>query len=229
MILSHRHRFLFLKTNKTAGTSVEIALSRHCGPDDVITPLVPEDEAKRRELGGRGPQNHLAPWTDYSFRDWRRRLRGKPKPRFWHHITAAEAKPHIPDEVWDGCFKFCVERNPWDRVVSLYYWRCKTEPRPTIEEFLASDVPLALKQRGRDVYTLDGQVVVDRVLRFEDLDAELESVRQQLGLPGPLTLPRAKGSFRKDKRSYRDILGPAERDRIAELFADEIAMMGYEF
>ncbi len=51
MIVSHKHRFIFLKTNKTAGTSVEIALSKFCGPDDVIPPLIPEDEAKRAELG----------------------------------------------------------------------------------------------------------------------------------------------------------------------------------
>jgi len=37
VIASHRHRFVFVKTRKTAGTSLEIALSRHCGPDDVVT------------------------------------------------------------------------------------------------------------------------------------------------------------------------------------------------
>ena len=50
MILSHRYRYLFLKTNKTAGTSIEIALSKFCGPDDIITPISPEDEAIRRRL-----------------------------------------------------------------------------------------------------------------------------------------------------------------------------------
>lgn len=32
MIVSHRYRYIFIKTKKTAGTSIEIALSRHCGP-----------------------------------------------------------------------------------------------------------------------------------------------------------------------------------------------------
>ena len=43
MIASHQHRFIFLKTRKTAGTSVEIALSKVCGPDDIITEISPED------------------------------------------------------------------------------------------------------------------------------------------------------------------------------------------
>ena len=44
MIVSHRHRFIFIKTRKTAGTSIEIALSAHCGPDDIMSPISKEDE-----------------------------------------------------------------------------------------------------------------------------------------------------------------------------------------
>jgi hypothetical protein len=47
MILSLEHKFIFLRTKKTAGTSIELALSDLCGPDDVITPLTREDEARR--------------------------------------------------------------------------------------------------------------------------------------------------------------------------------------
>jgi hypothetical protein len=38
MILSHEHKFIFLRTKKTAGTSIELALFELCGPNDVITP-----------------------------------------------------------------------------------------------------------------------------------------------------------------------------------------------
>ena len=47
MIVSHAHKFIFLKTKKTAGTSIELALSTLCGDEDVITPLTEIDEAKR--------------------------------------------------------------------------------------------------------------------------------------------------------------------------------------
>jgi hypothetical protein len=33
MILSHEHKFIFIKTNKTAGPSIEITLSKHCEPE----------------------------------------------------------------------------------------------------------------------------------------------------------------------------------------------------
>ena len=37
MIISHKHKFIFIKTVKTAGTSIDIALSKICEPQDIIT------------------------------------------------------------------------------------------------------------------------------------------------------------------------------------------------
>src|SRR5690554_5738319 len=39
MIVSHRHKFIFIKTKKTAGTSIELALRQICGPEDIISPV----------------------------------------------------------------------------------------------------------------------------------------------------------------------------------------------
>lgn len=231
MIVSHKHKYIFLKTNKTAGTSIEIALSRYCGPEDIITPVSPEDEVLRREVGGVGPQNHLAPLSDYGFRDYRKLLFGKRKLRYFNHMTATRAKALLGDEIWQSYFKFCIERNPWDRVISHYFWRTRkdTSEQPTIMEYLESPMVQKLKRKGLGLYTIDGELAVDRVCLLENLSEDLESVRVQLGLPEPLELPRAKSQYRKDKRSYRDILGEPEKEKIAELFADEIRLFGYRF
>ena len=78
------------------------------------------------------------------------------------------------------------------------------------------------------VYTINDEVVVDRVLRFENLSAELEAVRRQLNIPEPLELPRAKARFRKDKRTAGEILTTEEKARIAQIFEKEISLYGYE-
>ncbi len=213
MIISHRHKFIFIKTNKTAGTSIEIALSKFCGENDVITPIVPEDEALRRSLGYRGPQNY----------------ENENGEQFYNHISAKKIKQNIGSQIWNDYYKFCFERNPWDRLISLYYWRCQSEPRPSISEFLSTNNPMALKQKGYELYTLNKQVVVDRVCRFENIIEELEMIRVRLGIPGQIALPRAKSKYRTDKRHYQDILSDVERAKIEELFSDEINIFGYKF
>lgn len=233
MIVCHQYRFIFLKTNKTAGTSVEIALSRFCGEGDIITHLSAEEEQLRAEMGGYPSQRYPAPWTHYHPGDWLRRLfRGERKRRFYNHIPAYKLKKRLPREVWNNYYKFCVVRNPWDRVISQYFWRYKDIPeerRPSVDEFLESTHVRSLVRKGYELYTINGQVQVDRICRYENLSEDLEAVRQHLGLPEPLQLPKTKATYRSDRRHYRDVLTPDQRDRIAELFRDEIALTGYEF
>ncbi len=90
-------------------------------------------------------------------------------------------------------------------------------------------MPLLLKKRGYKIYTIDGKIAVDRICKFENITGELEIVQQQVGIPEPLDLPNAKSQYRKDKRSYRDILGEEDKTRIAHLFHDEINLLGYEW
>jgi len=70
MILSHEHKFIFIKTQKVGGTSLEIALANYCRPDDIITGISPKDEQNRRDLGFQGKQNDLLPKSSWEAKDW---------------------------------------------------------------------------------------------------------------------------------------------------------------
>jgi len=230
MIISHKYKFIFLKTSKTAGTSIEIALSKFCGPDDIITPISPKDEELRRSLGYPGPQNHTSAIWGYTIFDILKMIyKRRKKIRFYNHIPARKVKAYIGKEVWDSYYKFCFERNPWDRVVSQYYWRNKSEPRPPMAKFLESKHIRVLKKRGFGVYTIHGKIAADKICKFENIVEELNTIRKKLGIPEMLDLPRAKSSSRQDKRSYREILGEGDKNKIAKIFQDEINLLGYEW
>jgi hypothetical protein len=83
--------------------------------------------------------------------------------------------------------------------------------------------------RGYKLYTIQDRVVVDQVFKYEQIGNAMEQIRGRLGLDETPSLPFAKADFRKDKRSYRDILSDDNRAEIARLFAREIGMFGYEW
>lgn len=225
MIISHEHRYIFVKTRKTAGTSIEIALSEHCGPRDVITPISPADEEVRRRLGFRGPQNHLLTGLALWFAKLRRE-KAKKLRAFYNHNTAEEARSRLGVETWQRYFRFCVERNPWDKVVSAYWFRFPDGDREGLSRFILEGEAAGVSDFDR--YTAEGELLVDYVVRFENLQGELDALLRKLGLP-PVRLPRVKSGFRKDRRHYREVLTAEERDRIAREFSREIDLLGFQY
>jgi len=230
MIISHKHKFIFIRTKKTASTSIEIALSEFLGDSDIITSIARSDEKTRSQLGYRGPQNYLVPFSSYRVSDWRKILIKGKRIQYTNHMNARNIRKLAGRDIWNSYYKFCFERNPWDKVISYYYWRHKTEPRPTISEFINSGrAHLLSTSGGFDAYSIKGRIAVDRVCAYENLEEEMQSLSEQLGLPGTPTLPKAKTAFRKDKRHYRDSLSDEDRASISKIFAREIANFGYRF
>ena len=228
MIISHKHKFIFLKTRKTAGTSIEIALRQFCGPDDIITRISPVDEKTSQELGGRGPQNYEAPFRHYRLSDWYLLLTRRSRRVFSGHMPSRHVSQYAGRTVWNDYYKFCFERNPFDKAVSRYYWSTrKSDPRPSIDEYLASAPERLLS--NWDVYTIDDQVAVDFIGRFENLKEDLATISKKIGLPGELVLPRAKGGHRKDKRHYSEVLSPESRAVIERVCARELDVLGYSW
>jgi hypothetical protein len=215
MIISHRHEFIFLKTRKTAGTSLEIGLSEYCGPDDIITPIWAGDEPLREELGFPGPQNYTA----------RRLYFGKQRRRFFEHMPAERARKRLGGKIWNNYFKFTIERNPFDKAVSRYWWGTRSEAvRPDMTTFLRSCPHHMLSNWY--IYTEGDRVAVDYVIRLETLADDLHCIERKLGI-GPIRMVRAKGNFRPDRRHYSEILSGEDRELIEKACRREIEHFSY--
>ncbi|MBD1381909.1 sulfotransferase family 2 domain-containing protein [Bacillus sp. IB182487] len=209
MIISHKYRFIFLKTTKTAGTSIEISLSRYCGESDIITPISQRDEKIRQTLG-KSPQNYQLGTKN-----------------FYNHISAKEIKALIGDEIWGSYYKFCFDRNPWDKVISLYYFAVKNHKKESFNQFLERG-----KYKGAfnfPVYTINDIPVVDYIGKYESLQSDLKAVCDKVAIPFDGWLPKAKGNFRKNRQPYTTQYNESQKEMIQHYFKKEIDLLNYKY
>ncbi len=217
MIISHRYRFIYLRTEKTASTALTDALSRI---------VAGEDEVVRSFRGA---------WVD--------RLPVHPGglkrmfPRIFGlhpHAHARDVRAVLGRRIFDSYFKFAVERNPWERQVSLYFHRefKRGNPSPDFDRDMRNPLyRLAHHTRLKNwqVYTIDDRVVADQVLRYETLSEQLPPLLERLGITSDIRLPRRNTSYDGRRAHYSTYYSDRTRDLVHRWYAREIREFGYEF
>lgn len=202
MIISHKYKFIFIKTTKTAGTSIEVFLSTHCGPLDIVTPIIP----------------HVTPHAHRN------------DDGYYNHIPAYAIREKVSPHIWESYFKFCVERNPWDKTISHFHMRkSREDPELSFEKYL-SEMQFPV---DHPKYTDPGNpshVIVDEVLRYEHLLDNLGAVFKRFGIPfsGSLGV-NAKSEYRTDHRHYKDVYTPEQAALVSNVFKQELLLHGYTF
>ena len=229
MIISHEHKFIFVKTVKTAGTSIEAFLSEHCGPNDVLTPVRPpvQGHKPRNYEGFAYPildvfQKPFGPLSDLRHGFARRK-------KFYPHMPAWRIQKRVTPQVWDNYFKFCVERNPWDKVLSHYHMHAARRGGSlTLDQYLAAGKFPINYVRYTDASRR--RIIVDRVVRYENLMSELAEVFARINVPFEGTLgARAKSEYRADRTPYQSVFNENQRRIVEKAFAREIELHGYQF
>ena len=232
MIISHKHRFIFVKTQKTAGTSIETFLSQYCGNGDVLTPFgKPVDTHMPRNYEGYfNPIPELILARGKGRKKTLRQLLRREK--FHSHIPAYKIRARIRKNIWSSYFKFCVERNPWDKTLSHYYFIKRKEKYrhiSSLDQYLAEGNS-CLNFHLYTGYHNSNVVLVDRIIKYESLMEQLGEVFSMLSIPFNNSLNvRAKGEYRADRRHYRDVLTEGQITKIHEIYEKEILMHGYEY
>lgn len=232
MIVSHKHKFIFIKAKKTAGTAIEAALSELCGPEDVITPYREESEQDRKGLS---PQNYRIEHPLKPKRPLLRRLLMRPE-RYYHpsvgfyeHMPAWRVRDYVGEAVWRSYFKFAFDRNPWDRQVSWYLYKTKSKPaRPSFERFMASRARAYVD--NYQLYTIEAALAVDFLGRYEKLEQDLNAALERAGVGRRVTVPRTNITPNKDEsRDYRSYYSHETRALVAEWYQPEIALLDYGY
>jgi hypothetical protein len=214
VLVSHSRRFIYTKTRKTAGTSVEAYFEPYCTAEKHWTLREGRDMAvsKAGIIGFRG--THVPPGTPW-----------------YNHMPAAEVRSLLGSETWASYFKFCVVRNPFERLVSAFYF----EQRPADRTAAHADAFRAWLSDGggdrwldRSAYTIDGDLCVDDVIRYERLAEGMERICARLGVPWePARLPTLKSGFRPLEVPLAAYYDAEAIERVARLHAFELEHFGY--
>jgi hypothetical protein len=229
MIVSYSLHFIFIRTRKVASTSVEVFLSQFCGEQDIITPLNPQEQALGHDNKSR---NFRIPGCG---RSRALRILGDLIGRseighggFYNHMPAKEIRRLIGGQAWNSCYKISIERNPWDRQVSLYHWHYRDQdPKPSFDRFIRSPFLREISPNF-DTYAIDGKIAADYVCRYETLEEDLALVLKRIGIEAKVELPRMKSTFRNGQ-PWREFYTLKTRGIVAEWYAREIAAFGYSF
>ena len=156
--------------------------------------------------------------------------------QFNKHATARTLMRDLPGEIWRDYFKFAFVRNPYDRIESWYYYRQREEladpahPRHNLytgDRAFAEFVDwfprhdLIFKQTDF-IAPLGGGLLIDRVCRFENLQADFASVCEQLRLPVP-ELGRLRMSTGRAETNWT----VATRRIVNDYFAEDFSLFNY--
>lgn len=237
MLISHRKRFIYTKTYKTAGTSVEAYFEPYC---------MPEGEWEEKHL--RDQYESDAGVIGY---------RGSPKDtasmKWWNHMPADLIKKRLADnDKWDHYFKFCVVRNPFDKVISAFHFQNKALPNQSrwyyyrrrfmkrYNNLIHNGMPPSMKKDfkdwlkagkmyiDRDKYFIDNELCVDFFIQYEDLSGGIKAVCKQLNIPfEPERIPTYKAGIRP-KKDYSALYDEESIELVKQLFKFEVERFDYQ-
>ncbi len=207
MLISHEHRFLFVHTIRSGGTSVARALEpfAHRPPSGRVNRYLSKIGLVRDPL----------------------------KIKLREHETALGASKLLPRELFDAYFKFAFVRNPWSWLVSVWSRLRTTESHRHYAAVSKLDFPsyidweIARDQRHQHLFVCDAtnELLVDFVGRQENLAADFAAACAAIGLP-ETGLDRIGGRPHADYREYYDA---ALREKVRAHWAVDVELFGYDF
>lgn len=210
MPYSPRHQFIFTHIMKTAGTSLMKRLNEMEGDGGLLLKGPPN-----REI------NHICGFRPISAME---------------HLTPHQIRKVIGWHAFNTAYRFTIVRNPWDRVVSTYFWIRQGDPNAdpnmktfcqnhSFEEFATAERFFWPPLQFPHVFSPKGKCYHHKVCRYENLEQDLQEVFKNLGLEFTSLGHENKTSH----KPYTEHYTPKARDAVAKKYAKDIKALGYQF
>ncbi len=212
-MIDHKNKIIFIHIPKCAGSSVEI-------------------------LFGVKPKKYDVP-------DYERLVGWCPKRKI--HLQHATAKQLleldlVKEEIWSSYKKFSIVRNPFDRCISDYFWiMSSTGIRDSFRNFLLKKGKFlkVLNDRTTPEYRgdhllpqneyiyINNKLVVDHLLRFEELKEGFPNLMETLGFP-KRELPKTNKS-KKIYKHYSHFYNSKDINIIEYIYKNDLERFNYRY
>jgi len=159
----------------------------------------------------------------------------------WRHETARSIIRETGLESWRKKFTFAIVRNPYARVVAkhLYsvpgcFYNSKTHFRKWAQCVFDAELypyrtfPEILDRWNQVEYIKndEGDVLVDFIVRLENIEEDMRIVCQRLNIPFSGVPHLNKGRISYD---YRDYYDDETREVVGNWFREDLEQFGYDF
>ncbi len=213
MIVSNSNKYIFLKTRKTAGSSIQVALSTKCNP---LLDIITGNSIKEGKLD----ESHSGGWNINKF------FTNHPHP-------SIELVKKWAGDDWKNYFKFAFVRNPFDIVVSRYHWNLGKKNKPTsidgfnkwIKNYFLNG-EYKEDEQWRYIY-INGKNELDFIGRYENLKADFNFICDKINISPP-ELGLQKSGYR-DKKHYSKYYNQESIELVNKYFKKDLTLFNYNF
>ena len=211
------HNIFFIHVPKCAGTSVEMWMfERNSKPNvdtvDVYKSLTPKES--RKFLFGRVPG-----------------IKGSEA----QHLQAQECIDKDLKEFKEANYTFAIVRNPWDRLVSEYFWKLGMNKNGNLT--LEDLAKIYHGGRGKNTHSVlmnkythddNGNQLVHEIFKYEEMDKMVETLRQKIDKDFNLYHHNVSNN-NGERKHYSEYITPDVRNKLKGLFKEDEEIFGYEF
>ena len=210
-MISFSHNFIFIHIPKTGGNSIQSVLAAY-SEDEIVKTHGHQDGIERFEI--KSSQGSLK-----------------------KHSTLKEYRKLVGDSRrFEKFAKIAVVRNPWDRMISLYFsphakrnnWR-REEFMEMVKVSNGMDFFVSHKKKypwvSKNRYAEDAFSNLDQIIRFENIQSDFYNCMNSIGVPEE-KLPIRNRSIRTEYHQYYD---DVLINLVGEKFIGEINLFNYSY
>jgi hypothetical protein len=205
VIISFRHKFIFVAIPKTATHAFRVALRPKLAPNDWEQCVLFEKKffpVEALKNIGHG------------------------------HLTCRQVKPFLLPEIWENYLKFCTVRNPFERFVSYCKFvnrdndLMEKNPLETMKQIISDKIThdkILFRPQVEFITDEDGKLMADYICRFEDLQNDFDKVCEKLNFP-KVELQKINAT---NPANRTEIFDSELREMVEDFYRRDFELYGY--